>query len=135
MAGSGLTEVMECCYGRNTVIHMLAGKAVKRAIRGHFLVDSALRILMLRQVFNQCLPEADDIDSSPELVLPDEEFNELRELYENAIHHRCALDDVESSSGLQRLQQLISEQESYLAEKSRTARLWLQYCHYVDVLK
>jgi len=33
MAGSGLTEVMECCYGRNTVIQTLAGKAVKRAVR------------------------------------------------------------------------------------------------------
>ena len=42
MAGSDLTEVMECCYGWNTVIQMLAGKAVKRAVRAHFLVDSAL---------------------------------------------------------------------------------------------
>ena len=131
MAGSGLTEVIECCYGRNTVIQMLAGKAVKRAVRAHFLVDSALRILMLHKVFNLSSSEADDIDSSPEMVLPVEEFNELKELFQNAIHHWCAVDDGESSSSLQRLQQLMSELESHLA----IARLWLQYCHYVDVLK
>ena len=32
MAGSGLAEVLECCYGPNTVQHMLTGKAVSRAI-------------------------------------------------------------------------------------------------------
>ena len=69
------------------------------------------------------------------MVLPVEEFNELKELYQNAIRHWCAVDDVESSSSLQRLQELMSELESHLAKKSRTARLWLQYCHYVDVLK
>jgi len=86
-------------------------------------------------VFNLSSSEADDIDSSPEMVLPVEEFNELKELYQNAIHHWCAVDDVESSSSLQRLQQLMSELEPHLAKKSRTARLWLQYCHYVDMLK
>ena len=65
------------------------------------------------------------------MVLPVEEFNELKELYQNAIRHWCAVDDVESSSSLQRLQELMSELESHLA----IARLWLQYCHYVDVLK
>ena len=49
---------------------------------------------MLRKVFNLSSSEADDIDSSPEMVLPVEEFNELKELYQNAIHHWCAVDDV-----------------------------------------
>jgi hypothetical protein len=50
MQGSGLAEVLECCYGPNTVGMMMEGKAVKRALRGHFLVDSALNVIMLKKV-------------------------------------------------------------------------------------
>ena len=59
MAGSGLTELLECCYGSNTVTHMLTGKAVKRAVRGHILVDSALNITMLRTVMDSALTSDD----------------------------------------------------------------------------
>lgn len=41
MAGSGLQEVLKLVYAKNAVGHMLTGKAVARAIRGHFLVDAA----------------------------------------------------------------------------------------------
>jgi hypothetical protein len=37
MAGTGLSDVLENCYGPNTVSQMLAGKSVARAVRGHFL--------------------------------------------------------------------------------------------------
>ena len=40
MAGSGLIGLLECYYGSNTISQMLAGKAVNRAVRGHFLVVS-----------------------------------------------------------------------------------------------
>jgi len=42
MAGSGLHEVLELVYATNAVGYMLSGKALTRAVRGHFLVDSAL---------------------------------------------------------------------------------------------
>lgn len=42
MSGSGLSEVLHTCYGSNTVVQMLSGKAVSRAVRGHFLVEAAL---------------------------------------------------------------------------------------------
>lgn len=38
MAGSGLKEVLELLYVTNAVGHMLSGKALARAVRGHFLV-------------------------------------------------------------------------------------------------
>ena len=47
MSGSGLAEALECCYGPNTDVQMTHGKAVARSIRGHFVVDSALWILLL----------------------------------------------------------------------------------------
>lgn len=39
MAGSGLQEVLELVYAKNAIGYMLTGKAVARAITGHFLVD------------------------------------------------------------------------------------------------
>ena len=35
MAGSGLSETLEIVYAKNSVDHMMSGKAVSRAIRGH----------------------------------------------------------------------------------------------------
>ena len=40
--GSGLEEALEQVYGPNAAAHMMTGKAVSRALRGHFLVESAL---------------------------------------------------------------------------------------------
>lgn len=42
MEGLGLNELLNLVYASNTVPHMLSGKAISRAIRGHFLVESAL---------------------------------------------------------------------------------------------
>ena len=40
--GSGLEEALETTYGPDTVTHMMSGKAISRARRGHFLVEGAL---------------------------------------------------------------------------------------------
>jgi hypothetical protein len=45
--GSGLSESLHSKYGVNTVGHM-SGKAVSRALRGHYLVESALTTKLLR---------------------------------------------------------------------------------------
>ena len=51
MHDSGLKETLETIYAPNAVIHMLNGKAVSRAVRGHFIVDPALNVLVLSRVF------------------------------------------------------------------------------------
>lgn len=56
MAGSGLQELLELVYAKNAAIHMLSGKAVSRAIRGHFLVDGALNAMLASKTFNVPLP-------------------------------------------------------------------------------
>ena len=53
MEGSGLEKVLETTYGKATVTHVVSGKAIARALRGHFLVDSALRIKLLRPLSPQ----------------------------------------------------------------------------------
>jgi len=42
MIGSGLEEALETVYGPSAVTHMISGKAISKALRGHFLVEAAL---------------------------------------------------------------------------------------------
>ena len=42
MAGSGIEQALALVYAPNTVNSLLTGKTYARAIRGHFLLDSAL---------------------------------------------------------------------------------------------
>ncbi|KAL8575683.1 hypothetical protein ACOMHN_055872 [Nucella lapillus] len=85
MAGSGLKQVLEVAFASNSVIHMLSGKSVSRAVRGHFLVDTVLNALVTSIAFNiplkTCsLTDAEDMDSeagiggssSSPAFLPDE---------------------------------------------------------------
>ena len=51
MHDSGLKETLESIYAPHAVTHRLSGKAVFRAVRGHFIVDSALNTLVLLRVF------------------------------------------------------------------------------------
>ena len=48
---SGLKETLETIYAPNAVTHILSGKAVSRAVRAHFIVDSALSALVLSKAF------------------------------------------------------------------------------------
>lgn len=45
-AVSGLKEILEMIYASNAVDHMLSGKAVSRAVRGHLIIDAALNALL-----------------------------------------------------------------------------------------
>ena len=40
-------DVLELVYAKNAVGHMLSGKAIARAMRGHFLLDAALNALLV----------------------------------------------------------------------------------------
>ncbi|KAJ8888081.1 hypothetical protein PR048_007568 [Dryococelus australis] len=51
MKGSGLNEVLQEIYGANAVLHMMSGKAISRAIRGHMLVHAALSTLFVADMF------------------------------------------------------------------------------------
>ena len=71
MKGSGLSEALQTSYGRNTVEHIMSGKAVSRALRGHFLASSALTTKLLKPIFptnyvHQAVPQAEDVIDSAE---------------------------------------------------------------------
>ena len=52
MAGSGLTDALQTCYGSATVSQMMSGKAYAKAVRGHMLALSALHTLLLHAIVN-----------------------------------------------------------------------------------
>lgn len=41
MAGSGIKEIWEAIYSENAMLHIMSGKAVQQALRGH-LIDQCL---------------------------------------------------------------------------------------------
>nr|XP_055038535.1 uncharacterized protein LOC129426304 [Misgurnus anguillicaudatus] len=50
MEGTGLRNIMEVVYGSNAVQHMMTGKSVQRAFRGHLLVDRCLNHLVVSEL-------------------------------------------------------------------------------------
>lgn len=59
MAGSGLEQVIELIYASNTVPNILTYKALARAVRAHFLVYSALHVLIAYRALNIIIVEDD----------------------------------------------------------------------------
>ena len=47
MANTGLREALESIYAKNSVDLMMSGKAISRALRGHFIVDAVLTGVLL----------------------------------------------------------------------------------------
>lgn len=69
MGGSGIEELLETVYAENAVIHMLTGKAISRALRGHILVETVLNALLMSEAYGIPLPKSavteKEIDENP----------------------------------------------------------------------
>ena len=52
MSNSGLESILETIYAKNSIDHIMSGKIIYRAIRGHIIVDSVLNGLLLSKVFH-----------------------------------------------------------------------------------
>ena len=56
MGGSGLQDLLEVIYADTAVSHILTGKAISRAIRGHILVEAVLYAIILSKIYSVPLP-------------------------------------------------------------------------------
>jgi len=125
MAGSGLTEALQTCYGSATITHMMTGKAESRAVRGHMLVDSALNIFLIRDLINegQCLSG--------------ENMEELKVLYSSMLDQTFTPPENIASvpECVEKLHDALVGRCSELAEQSRTAKLWINYMQHVQTLR
>jgi len=147
MRGSGLEEVMGLIFGSNTMEHVLSGKAYARAVRGHFILHSALTDLLLDYLKN---PISDESNSSPVAassekvsalagILSSADVSALTCLYNDVLLKKLWVNDTDNPvvtcSTLNHVTTELNELCTALSEQSRTARLWLLYMHYVTVLK
>lgn len=53
MTGSGLQETLEQTYAPNSVVKMLNGKAIARAVRGHLLLYAALNAIVCEEIYSE----------------------------------------------------------------------------------
>ena len=60
MEGSELEKPLQQVHGTNTVSHMMSGKAISKALRGHYLIDSALYMTLFDLLMLQNEPSRED---------------------------------------------------------------------------
>ena len=126
MDGSGLECALQTVYGENSVKHMLYGKAIARATRGHMLVEAALTI-KLQQL-------ATDADLETYGKLTAEELNEI-EMYCKQVSDKEIDILAVPCQAIEKLDSIVASLKTDIASKSRTAKLWLQYMEYVDIMR
>ena len=80
MAQTGLAQVIEVVYTENAVKHILSGKAIARAIRGHFMVHAALNTMLTANAYNITLPVNEE--SRDEAILH-QSLMDARKLYDD----------------------------------------------------
>ena len=122
MKGSGLEELFAEVYAEHSIVHMISGKAISRALRAHFLTESALVTLLIIM-----MQEEESVD---EAVL-ERCFtaHSVDEITKEEIEEQLASDQFV------KFIQALSDTKKTLAIKSRTAKLWIMYLDYVSTIK
>ena len=150
MKGSGLEEALETAYGPNAVTQMMSGKAISRALRGHFLVEGAL-VNKLMSALLPCELESNLVcfesegDSGPDnvdkensngaLKLNSNEVCKICEFYQGFQEGSMSISEIAESAEVLKLEECLVKHKALLAEQSPTAKLWLQYIEYIETLK
>ena len=149
MCGSGLKELLQTVYAWNSVTHMLSGKAVQRALRGHMLVDNALTVLLMEcAVLDKsdcyvpsCSKEVAcfDQDSSNDdqflaNFFQNDDLQKLAVLYDDLDQVTKSADEINTNESLQNLIHLCEEERLKLST-NRTACLWFQYMDMVSLIQ
>ncbi len=140
MDSSGLQEMLESIYAPNAVVHMLSGKAIARAVRGHFIVDAALNALILHSGFNAPLPcqpmsHSSDNEADVEAPTKNQDVDEALTLYEKLMGGEISAEEVCSSSVLERIKNSLKNHSESQKKSSRTSALWVQYMNMIDILR
>ena len=104
MKGSGLEEALETAYGHNSVTHMISGKAISRALRGHFLVEAALVNKLISallpcelETLQNCSEFEEDrgpddtvgLIPNPNLLESEQNFNTVQKIDSNEVDKIC----------------------------------------------
>lgn len=140
MGGSGLRELLELVYATNTVTHMLSGKAVARAVRGHLLIDAALHSLLCSKAMGVDPEEQNVNEELEEQGQYSEQFTSnpnikiLSDLMEQALSETISTEELDNDSDLIALHLKLEEVKTSLQDL-KTSKLWIQYLRMIDLLR
>ena len=131
MKGNGLEEALGVLFAENTVPHMITRKVISRAVRGHFLVQSALVTNLFKSLI-------DDDEDEPEVIEDDISVGQdertvetvkredvLRELENVTKYIKGEGKESKDYLVLFQFEDIIENYKEYLMKSSRTAKMWL----------
>ena len=114
MEGSGLRNIMEVVYGSNAVHHMMTGKSVQRAFRGHLLVDRCINNLVV----------SDLLEDNPQF---ESLVDEAGEMYSSLVTKETTLESAVGSDMLREIREKLDAKKAELSTRSKTSKLWISY--------
>ena len=117
MAGSGLEEMWETVYAKNSVVHMMNGRAHARGIRAHFISQSALTTLLLG---------SSTVDDSLK--------KDVETYFVPLLDNSATLEDIEHSNALHDIDDLRSTRLAEVCSSGRTEKLLVQCFKLVAII-
>ena len=129
-------------------VHMLSGKAISIAIRGHFLVYTALALLMITEIYEidinildkihwddkeNTAHEVDDNDSEHGVNIPDE-VTELLHVIDKLLDGSISVTELGENNAVKTLKKRIQAFKDSFGQ-NRTAKLWIEYMNMIDLLR
>lgn len=148
MSGSGIKQMFEVNYASGSVIHMLSGKNIGRAVREHILLSDVLVAKLLTSCLNYELftdnvsdtpPTTDDPVHAPqEQTYPSTDHQDLVTKLQS-LYEKCKKEHVTSKEGiddesLKTLEIMFQSKVEEVCSVSRTAKYWCQYLEMVQLL-
>lgn len=121
MQNSGLDNILGTIYTENSVIHMLRGKAVSRALRGHFLVDLCLSFLLAEKITD----------------INDDDRSKLENIYSRLLINENITEDEQMNFNetLDCLEYKYTKGLKAVSGSSRTSSLWINYQLVVNLIQ
>lgn len=110
MQGSGLTDILEAAFGENAVKHMMTGKSVQRALRGHSLIEKCLNGMLISEMMDGDQSFSNSVQS-------------CEEMFTSLSAGDVTLDFISGSDDLKTLHQDIEKRKLELSKRSRTSKL------------
>ena len=87
MANTGLEEVLETIYAKNSIDHMMSGKIIYRALRGHFIVDAALNGLLISEIKVSELPDTVNLERQDGQESSNMQGDDLEQVHDHGREH------------------------------------------------
>lgn len=118
MAGSGIEDLWETVYAKNSVVHMMTGRAYARSVRAHFLTQRALAGLLLESYLENDALKRD-----------------LETCYMSLVQNTSTIEAAVNSSIVKRIHNQLEMNLDTAESHGRTEKLWVQYFRCITIVK